>query len=88
MIDDSTRKAFNQVTHYIRKIESDTCMQTFGEWGDAMDAVFVEADNIVRCKDCDNRGSSDCPIEELCTGWLPNDDWFCADGKWKDGEHE
>lgn len=38
---------------------------------------------LVRCKDCNNRGTSDCPIEELCNGWIPSDDWFCADGKRK-----
>lgn len=35
---------------------------------------------LVLCKDCKNRGTSDCPIEELCNGWIPSDDWFCADG--------
>lgn len=43
---------------------------------------------LVRCKDCDNRGSSDCPIEKLCPGWLPNDEWFCADGEPKEGEQK
>lgn len=40
---------------------------------------------IVRCKDCNNRGTSDCPIEELCNGWIPSDDFFCADGERKEG---
>lgn len=39
---------------------------------------------IIRCKDCNNRGTSDCLIEELCNGWIPSDDWFCADGKRKE----
>lgn len=42
--------------------------------------------HIVRCKDCNNRGTSGCPIEELCNGWIPDDYWFCADGEMKKDE--
>lgn len=43
--------------------------------------LLKENPEVVRCKDCNNRGTSDCPIEELCHGWIPSDDWFCADGE-------
>lgn len=43
--------------------------------------IVVSRKELVRCKDCNNRGTSDCPIEELCNGWIPSDDWFCADGE-------
>ena len=43
--------------------------------------TFKNLTVVVRCKDCNNRGTSDCPIEELCNGWIPLDDWFCADGE-------
>ena len=46
----------------------------------------VDMVEVVRCKDCNNRGTSDCPIEELCNGWIPSDDWFCADGERKEGK--
>lgn len=45
--------------------------------------AFKDFVRVVRCKDCNNRGTSDCPIEELCNGWIPSDDWFCADGERK-----
>lgn len=43
--------------------------------------LMYKGKKIVQCKDCENRGTSDCPIEDLCTGWLPSDEWFCADGE-------
>ena len=39
---------------------------------------------LIRCKDCNNRGTSDCPIEELCHGWIPDDNWYCADAEAKE----
>ena len=45
---------------------------------------------IVRCKDCEYHGGKDyhCPCNS--TGdpfldWVPDEDWFCADGKRKEG---
>ena len=48
-----------------------------------VDKDYVE---VVRCKYCTNRGTSDCPIEELCCGWIPDDNWFCADGERRDAD--
>ena len=42
------------------------------------------ASPIVRCLDCNKRGTRDCLIEVLCPGWLPGDNWFCADGEKED----
>ena len=39
---------------------------------------------LVRCKDCNKRGTRDCLIEVLCPGWIPDDKWFCADGEKED----
>lgn len=41
---------------------------------------------VVRCKNCKHRLTSQCPCQ--CTGdpyysWDPDDEWFCADGKRK-----
>jgi DNA-directed RNA polymerase subunit RPC12/RpoP len=47
----------------------------------AMEAL--KQPEIVRCKDCNNRGTSDCPFEETAL-LIPSDDWFCADGEKKD----
>ena len=58
--------------------ENHDILTQFHEW-------TKEQQQIVRCKDCNNRGTSDCPIEELCNGWIPSDDWFCADGERKEG---
>ena len=41
-------------------------------------------DQIVRCKDCVNRGTSRCPCHysgDPYIDWTPDDDWFCADGE-------
>lgn len=52
----------------------------------------ITTKELIRCKDCENRGTSDCPIEDYngdaCFPWIPSDDWFCADGKSKEGETE
>lgn len=44
---------------------------------------------IVRCKECVKRETGECPCNS--TGdpyldWKPDDMWFCADGKRKDGD--
>ena len=62
------------------------------EWEYPMDYVAafdmaVEAlsqQEIIRCKDCKHRLTSQCPCQ--CTGdpyysWDPDDEWFCADGE-------
>ena len=50
----------------------------------------LEKVEIVRCKDCEYHGGKDyhCPCNS--TGdpfldWVPDEDWFCADGKRKEG---
>ena len=57
-------------------------------------ALLKEQPEIIRCKDCKHRGISEkCVIaaisEEKCVPLFMLDDrgeWFCADGKRKDGE--
>lgn len=52
----------------------------------------IKADKveIVRCKNCEHYGGKDhqCPCNS--TGdpyldWIPDEDWFCGDGKRKEG---
>lgn len=54
---------------------------------------------VVRCKDCIHRASrigvhydiefpdAECPCQrpESWNCWMPNDDWYCANGERKDG---
>lgn len=54
------------------------------------DAPTVEAEPIVRCKDCKNHKDEEpemvyCPNVVGC--WVPNN-WFCADGERKDEEEK
>ena len=48
---------------------------------------------VVRCKDCiyqDGKGGQ-CPVQSTGDPFYdskPDDDWFCTDGKRKDGEQE
>lgn len=37
---------------------------------------------IVRCRDCWKRTYDNCPFYEH-VGFVPEDDWFCADGERK-----
>ena len=43
-------------------------------------------EDLIRCKDCNKRYTDDCPMHR---GWLveddTDDDWFCAEGKRKEG---
>ena len=43
---------------------------------------------LVRCKDCKKHGSEDCTLWTDAVEFETADDWFCADGEWKSGEHE
>ena len=38
---------------------------------------------LVRCKDCWKRRFDNCPFNEFA-GFVPTDDWFCADGERRD----
>lgn len=41
---------------------------------------------LVRCKDCKRRGTYDCPVYVGGDGMCSEpDDWFCGDGKKKEG---
>ena len=41
-----------------------------------------EAVHVVRCKDCKNHGTINCPMcEEANCTFNMADDWFCADGR-------
>lgn len=42
--------------------------------------------SVIRCKDCKNRNSWEC--WQYFLGHKTEDNWFCADGKPKDGEQE
>ena len=47
---------------------------------------IIRQPEIVRCKNCDRRGTYDCPIYVGGYGDHGSpDDWFCADGKRKEG---
>ena len=39
-------------------------------------ARILYEQELIRCKDCDNRGKFACPLYKL----TPPDDWFCAGG--------
>ena len=52
--------------------------------------IKADKTEVVRCKDCEYYGGKDyhCPCNS--TGdpfldWVPDEDWFCADGKRKEG---
>lgn len=49
--------------------------------------TWVSAENVVRCKDCRNYNGFSCENmkNERMIGMIVADDWFCADGKRKDG---
>ena len=52
------------------------------------DAPTVDAVEVVRCKDCKHRNGYECNHIMLGnTKCGVTDDWFCADGKPKDGDH-
>jgi hypothetical protein len=41
-------------------------------------------EEIIRCKDCVNSGTSRCPCHysgDPYIDWEPDGNWFCADGK-------
>ena len=51
----------------------------------------IEQPPIVRCKDCkycttEEKYDARYPKCELKHNWMPQPDWFCADGEPKDGE--
>ena len=62
-------------------------------------APTVDAVPVVRCKDCKHRPTGTdrydlefpddkcpCQCEDFWYSWKPADDWFCGNGKRKDGE--
>ena len=55
------------------------------EDADNIVSPFAKLPELVRCKDCNKRGTSECYVEnasgELAFPWIPQDDWFCADGE-------
>ena len=52
------------------------------------DAEIIDAEPVVRCKDCRWQGDDEhCPVCNSCgRGNLPSGDWYCADGERKDDE--
>ena len=58
---------------------SHECREFFGL---ALEAL--RQPEIVRCKDCVNKGTSRCPCHysgDPHIDWEPDDDWYCADGE-------
>ena len=53
----------------------------------AHDAIVLlkEQEAVVRCKDCKNGEPGACGYGIDCDGFWHDDDWFCADGKRKEG---
>ena len=50
------------------------------------EAPTIDAEPVVRCKDCKHRKYEDMGMvycESVIGGWTPND-WFCADGEKKE----
>ena len=45
---------------------------------DLEERVAIASPDVIHCKDCENRGTSDCPIEDYngdaCFPWIPSDD--------------
>lgn len=78
----------------MRLIDADALKQAILSIMPERSEVLLIVDNqpegIVRCKDCNKRGTSECYVEnasgELAFPWIPQDDWFCADAERKDGE--
>lgn len=68
-----------------------------GRWGISLDdltdaiedAPTIDAMPVVRCKDCKHRENRewDSPCPCVCAdswySWMPEDDWFCANGERK-----
>ena len=49
------------------------------------DTITYEMDELVRCKDCQRKGTYDCPVYVGGDGMCSEpDEWFCADGVAKD----
>lgn len=55
----------------------------------------VYSTEIVRCRDCCHRPTDEwcydddlcpCQIEDVCYSWIPDDDWFCANGEINNAE--
>ena len=77
---------YNRATKWFRDMEAaDPYDMRWGRFADAMDEMISTCVPVVRCRDCDNRGTSDCPLEETPL-LIPSDDWFCADGERRDDD--
>lgn len=49
-------------------------------------SVCLTGEELVRCRNCKRRGTYDCPVYVGGDGMYSEpDDWFCADGKRKEG---
>lgn len=52
--------------------------------GKVISTMLHHEQELVRCKDCVNKGTSRCPCYysgDPYIDWEPNDDWYCADGE-------
>ena len=65
---------------FITKQEAETIGKWIEELEERIDIMSEGQPDIVRCKDCNNRGTSDCPLEETAI-LIPSDDWYCGDGE-------
>ena len=54
----------------------------YKEKSDGFGVNIQKERELVRCKDCWKRRFDNCPFNEFA-GFVPTDDWFCADGERK-----
>ena len=72
----------------MRLIDADTLAdalfdkrKNYPQW--VADTIGNMPDAVVRCKDCKNHGTMDCPMCEEGNCFHTADNWFCADGERK-----
>lgn len=49
------------------------------------DCTTYEIRNVTLCKDCIKNGTKECKLNGKNFSQISQDEWFCADGKPKDG---
>ena len=72
----------NEAIILLREQEADR--KFYAEKCDELYSAAKSKVDVVRCKDCKHYMTIHC----TCDGCCISDDWFCADGKKRDGEVE
>ena len=78
--------------------KADNSEITLGEFEKIIEPL-MDVEPVIRCKDCKHRPKGTganhdlkfpdyvCPcqcVDDYWYSWMPNDDWFCADGERKE----